>query len=171
MILRSGDKAIATTLRRSPKGLEVTVHLHEAVAEFIRASAGEQHTPLELFGRRWLTPAKLEVYDLPISMEGPVLLSNTSAYRLDRPGNDMFWTEPSSGLKVVNMSFIRLVGAAQGEGITFCLAGAFDRDDVIWLGQAITEAGNIIYKKYIVPMVISTSITLATLNPAVPNGI
>ena len=156
MILKSGDKAISTVVRRTTKGLELNVRLHEAVEEFFRASAGEEIVPIDLFGRKWLSPEKLQVYDLPESMKDVVAISEKAYYRLDRPGSDLVGTN-SMGQHYINMSFVRLVGASGGAGVTFCVSGVFEKDDVVTLARAITEAGNIICKKYIYPMIISTN--------------
>ena len=156
MILKSGDKAISTVVRRSSKGLELNVRLHEAVEEFFRASAGEEIVPVDLFGRKWLSPEKLQVYDLPESMKDAVAISDKAYYRLDRPGTDLIGVN-STGQRYINMSFVRLVGASSEDGVTFHISGVFEKDDVISLAGAITEAGNIICKKYIYPMIISTN--------------
>ena len=156
MILKSGDKAISTVVRRTSKGLELKVRLHEAVEEFFRASAGEETLPIDLFGRKWLSAEKLQVYDLPESMKDVVSISDKSYYRLDKPGSDLTGTN-SMGQRYINMSFVRLVGASLPDGVTFRVSGVFEKDDVVALAGAITEAGNIICKKYIYPMIISTN--------------
>lgn len=167
-MLKGGDKAISTIIQRSGKGLEFRVHLHEAVEEFMRGTSGEETNPVALYGRKFWTPDNLEVYDIPESMRGTTMVNNSTSYRLDRPGHEMFATDPSTGIRVVNMSFIRLKGASGPDGVTFVIPGAFDKQDVIWLAGAITEAGSIICQKYIYPMIISTS---NVIRAEVPNGL
>lgn len=156
MILKSGDKAISTVIRRCSSGLELNVRLHEAVEEFFRASAGDEIIPIDLFGRKWLTSEKLQVYDLPEPMSAAVTINEKTYYRLDKPGSDLVTTN-SLGHRCINMSFVRLVGASSEDGVTFRVSGVFEKDDVIALAGAITEAGNLICKKYIYPMIISTN--------------
>lgn len=159
-MLKSGDKAISTILRRSSKGLELTVILHPAVEEFMKASAGEEVVAVDMYGRKWTSRDKLFVYDVPDSMKGIALISGSACYRLDQPGRELVTVDASTGIKCINMAFTRLQGASTPEGITFSIAGAFEKEDVIWIASAITEAGTIICQKYVYPMVISTSNTV-----------
>ena len=156
MILKSGDKAISTVVRRTSKGLELNVRLHEAVEEFFRASAMEEILSIDLFGRKWISSTRLEVYDLPESLKEAVPISDKSFYRLDRPGSDLTGTN-SMGQRYINMSFIRLVGASSDAGVTFLVNGVYEKDDVVNLASLITEAGNIICRKYIYPIIVSTN--------------
>lgn len=153
-MLKSGDKTISTVIRRTSKGLEINVRLHEGTEEFMKAASGETTTAVGLYSRKWQSTAMLHAYDIPDSMNGVSMVNGTTGYRLDRPGSDIYTIEPN-GLRVVNMSFVRLVGASGPDGVTFSLTGAFEREETLWLGQAIIEAGNLICKKYIYPMIIS----------------
>lgn len=155
-MFNSGDTSIRTRIGRTAKGLEVRVTLHPDVEECFKL--GEVQS-VGLFGRKWESPQTLEVYDIPQSMVGVTLISPTVGYRLDIPGRDLIITD-ANGLRVINMSFIRLVGASGPEGVNFYLTGQWDKDDVVWLGQSIVACGDSISNKWIYPIVINTSNTV-----------
>jgi hypothetical protein len=169
-MFKSGDKAIATVLRRSSKGLELNIKVHEAVEEFFRAAAGQETTPIELYGRKWVSSTPLTVHDLPESMRGSTVIGERTAYRLDKPGHDLIFTDDLTRMSIINMGFIRLVGASAPEGVTFTLAGAYEREDVIRLSQEIANAGNVFVRKYVYPMIISMN-NIVTVVPGGENGL
>jgi hypothetical protein len=158
-VLNGGDKSIRTRIARTAKGLEIRVILHPDVEDCFKTLSSGETRPVTDFGRKWQSPQPLGVYDVPQTMAGVGLVSGTAAYRLDIPGREMIIADPG-GLRVVNMSFIRLVGASGPEGVSFYLAGAFEKDDAIWLGQQIVAAGEAICNKYIYPVIINTSNTV-----------
>ena len=156
-MLNGGDKSITTRIGRTAKGLEVRVILHPDVEECFKTISNGEAQPITLFGRKWQSPQPLDVYDIPASMAGVGLVSGTVGYRLDIPGRELIIADPTTGLRVVNMSFVRLVGASGPEGVSFYLGGAWEKDDTIWLGQSVVAAGDAICNKYIYPIVINTA--------------
>lgn len=153
-MLNGGDKSISTRIARTARGLEVRVILHPDVEECFKQLSNGDISSVALFGRKWLSPQPLEVYDIPPTMTGAGVIGGTTGYRLDIPGRELIINDPS-GLRLVNMSFIRLVGASGPEGQSFYIPGNWDKDDVIWLGQTIVAAGEAISNKWIYPIVIN----------------
>ena len=157
--MKQGDLAIVTTLRRTTKGLEVTVRTHEAVEEFMRVNAGEETTVVDQIGRQWRRSGNasepLLVYDMPQDMAGCRLASQKVYYRLDQPGRDLVSVDQYAGMKTINMSFLRLVGTSQPEGVTFAATGVHSDEDVQWIAAAIRDASRAIYAQYMKSMEIS----------------
>lgn len=155
-MLNGGDTSIRTRICRTSRGLEIRVILHPDVEECFKTISNGETRPVTDYGRKWQSPQPLDVYEIPASMSGVQIVSSTAGFRLDIPGRELIIADPN-GLRVVNLSFIRVVGASGPEGIAFALPGAWEKDDTIWLGQVITAAGEIICNKYIYPIVINTS--------------
>lgn len=160
-MLKSGEKAISTTVQRTSRGLVLRVQLHPVVEDFIKNSSNGDFTPVKMFGRKWTPCDDLCVYDIPSSMLGIVGVDGELSYRLDKPGWDLFTTDERTGRKVINMSFLRLVGASQPDGVAFSVGGVYERSDVTWIASAINDAGKAIYTQYIRPMTISVSNVVA----------
>lgn len=146
--------AINTTLSRNAKGLSINCRTLPVVEEFFRNCAAGEVSPVGLFGRKWESPIPLAVYDLPETMRGQTTISSRVCYRLDRPGSDLTWVDSNSGYRIINIGFLRLVGTSLPDGVTFHIAGVWDKEDVINMAGAINEASQVIYGQYIRPMTI-----------------
>jgi hypothetical protein len=156
--MKQGDLAIVTTLRRTTRGLEVCVQCHDAVEDFLRTNGAEEITPVGLKGRQWRrlgSDIPLEAYELPPDMQGVRLVSQKIGYRLDHLGMALTGVDNNTGLKTINMSFLRLVGTSLPGGVSFQVTGVHSEEDVQWIANAIRDASRAIYMQYMKSMEIS----------------
>jgi len=151
------DIAIVTSILRSPKGLQMSCQAHAVVEEFMNVAGNGEVSPIEHYGRKWTrqgSDAILQVYDIPASMNGTQMINTKAGYRIDIPGREVVYNDDRSGLKVVNMSFLRLVGVSGPEGVSFNVAGVHSEEDAIWIATQIREASRVIYNQYMKPLAI-----------------
>lgn len=152
--LKRGDLAIQTIVKRGCRGLYLTCKTISEVEEFWRITSQGEISPIELFGRKWESSAPLNVYEIPEKMRGCTNLNSTTVYRVDRPGSDLVSTDNMTGLKTINMSFLRLVGLSTG-GSNFIFPAVYSTDEITWIANQIHEAGNAIYNQYVRPITFS----------------
>lgn len=164
--LKKSDRPITAELSRAGVGLRIRVRCHPIIEEFFQGCQG-MTTPIidnvADFGRRMWEPTRgdsrreLQVYGIPRELQGEFAINNIR-YRLDRPGDAIFL--PSGldggalvrGAKVLNLSFLRLVGTSSEDGVPFYISGVYSEDTMNELEAAITAASQEIYRQFMKPI-------------------
>lgn len=153
------EPQITTVLKRNRDGLRVTVKLNPKVEEFFRTmveGAGTQDAAT--FGRYWRSDKPLPLYHLADKLAGiqyPKKASdNFIGYRLDQPGNKL-----QVGDGYINLSFLRLAGASEGDGVSFTVVGVYGEDGVLDLNSGIEQAIEHFYRNYLKPVTVTTIIS------------
>lgn len=166
--LKKGDRPISTELNRAGVGLRIKVRTHPIIEEFFQGCQGMAAPLIDdvaNYGRRLWEPARgesrreLQVYAIPVELQGEFAINNIR-YRLDRPGDAVFLPSgldgglpsTSRGTKVLNLSFLRLVGTSIDDGITFYISGVYSEDTMNELETAITAASQEIYRQFMKPI-------------------
>lgn len=166
--LKLGDWPIITDITRAGVGLRYTVKCHPDVEDFFRFNQGltdPSIEPVENYGREWFRPrgscdeSPLMVYGLSDSLAGERGVGNLH-YRLDRPGESILISRRDAHLtgiptKTLNMSFLRLVGTSNPEGVSFVVHGVFGDDLVTEIENNITIACRELYRQYMMPLEVS----------------
>jgi len=154
-VAKSGEIPIQVLFRRSLKGLTLTVKLLPKVEEFIRGLGSGEVFSVRTMGRHWLPVGgqDLMVYDLNFN-PGILPTDAGGAFRLDRPGGVILESEmtPTGHTRdVVNVSFLRLVGASEGSGVTFAVQGVFTDTAVKAMGAQVEAAEKKFFVSYMKP--------------------
>ena len=166
--LKLGDWPIITDITRAGVGLRYTVKCHPDVEDFFRFNQGladPSIEPVENYGREWFRPrgsedeSPLRVYGLSDTLAGEHGVGSLR-YRLDRPGEAILISRrdsliPSGTAKTLNMSFLRLVGTSQPDGVSFVIHGVFGDDLVTEIENNITLACRELYRQYMMPLEVS----------------
>lgn len=166
--LKLGDWPIVTDITRTGVGLRYTIKCHPDVEDFFRFNEGledPQIEPVENYGREWLKPrgsideSPLRTYGLAAVLQGEHGVGNLR-YRLDRPGEAILipkrdTTLGGQGSKILNMSFLRLVGSSGPDGVSFMVHGVFGDDLVTEIENSITLACRELYRQYMMPLEVS----------------
>lgn len=171
-IIKRGEICIQTTLHRGMSGLSVSVKVHPLVEEFMRSlGSGEVHN-VKLFGRHWApvgAAEELNVYHLQTN-PGRLVSDDGTVFRIDKPGQP-FTMGPESndgsltaGLPNLNLSFLRLVGASDGAGVTFSVKGVYEIDGVRRLRDQIAAASRRFYVAYLKPVDMSVMVSTQELS-------
>lgn len=181
-MIKRGEQPILTELERSGIGLRVNIRTHPVIEEFMRASLGTKEPtiePVESFGRIW-EPARGEskkellVYGIPKELTGVFTVMGGTMYRMDRPGQPIFVDNRDRGGppspdddprrsgsrtlgydRVLNLSFLRLVGSSESGGVTFHLGGIYGEDILEALDRQLTAATREIYSQFMKPIKIT----------------
>jgi hypothetical protein len=156
---KRGETVIRTTIERSPSGLTVQIQTHPSVEAFMRGLGDGLTQDVRASGRLWqpLGPNDpgLVAYNMT-TLLGPFTSYDGSMVRMDQVGNSLLGGgggAPSS----VNLSFLRLLGTSEGNGVTFVLKGSVMSTDALAnLRDKIGRAQDALYKMYLLPVNFTT---------------
>ncbi len=152
-ISKAGEMLLQTQIVRNKFGIQVTIHASQAIEDMMRTLSpdGAPRSVAE-YHRYWKGDKDLLVYGLPGDLGGLKGVTTRLAYRLDRPGQalDLADDRLQPGLSVVNLSFLRLVGAS--DGVTFTVNQVYSRDGVAELCKKIEESTRNFYIQYLKPV-------------------
>ena len=157
-IVKSGKRVLSIVAdRNAPLGLAIRVKAAPKIEEYI-ASLGDGTTTLvESLGRGWR---------LPNGIETPLMVYNTvdiprlslqtgELIRLDQAGLPLIGSR--DGQSMINLSFLRLVGISEGEGVTFCIRGVHSVEALSNMIDKLTHASKRFYFDFIKPVHLTVS--------------
>lgn len=142
-VVKGGTCWVDLAIDRGPKGLEIYVKTDPRVEAFVKALGNGYPDNVEIYGRSWfsLTPAVLEVHQLGRNLE-------SSMYTLEAVAENF----RASTEGPVNLSFLRIVGVGDPQGVRFGVTGPFSKTRIRELmGDIVKETRNLI-RDYIVPV-------------------
>ena len=143
---QAGQRVIAVDLLRHRKGIRVKVRIDPEIEAFFQQwSGGAQEGPV--FGRNW--KAFKDGEKLAFWSFGE--RTPDEGFSLQHTGGH-FFTEQD----VVNISFLRLVGASSG--IEFIHEGVMGRSEMEKIGEKLRRAFGRFYTEYIQPVHIQVSV-------------
>lgn len=156
-------------VNNSKVGLRFTVRARPELEDLMQRLSGDNRAPIDAFGGDlWVPmegrfPEALEAYvmDDPLtgsgytlSQIGGTLLRENRDRAAQRLGED-----PSAASNpTVNLSFLKLVGISNPEGVTFGLIGPYSFDYINQLRRALPLVTKQFLQEYIVPVDIRLSI-------------
>lgn len=167
-LMKRGEICIQTTLSRTYLGLTLNVKVHPRVEEFIRGLGTGTPEDAKRYGRYWSSVDKdkvLTVYDLTQTL-GSVPIGGGNYFRLDRIAQPLFESgegNPNHGS--VNLSFLRLVGASEGSGVSFRVNGVHTLDAIRQMRDKIGEAAQSFYINYLKPVNLDVQISTQEFSP------
>lgn len=161
---------------RSGVGLRINIKAHPVVEEFMRRSLDTPEPSIqavEEFGRSWEaargeSKKELLVYGIPKELCGTFQVSGGTAYRLDRPGQPIFVNgdglDSRSGSipRILNLSFLRLVGISEEGGVTFHIGGIYSDETIDNLDRALNLATKEVYNQFMKPIKITVEFVVAS---------
>jgi hypothetical protein len=147
---------------RNSVGLIVHMHADPRIEQFMQMNQPEHEQKLLVtaYANAWvsLDPANpLEVYTIPDHF-----LDNDRSYRLDLPGSPLLPVnyEPyHEGKVLTNLSFLRLVGISNPQGLKFGITGAYSKPYIKKLAGLLISETKIFLENYITPVNINFRIT------------
>jgi hypothetical protein len=138
------------TLHRSAIGLSVHVKTHPAIEDFMRSLGDGLVKPVEIYGKSWISmpgsERSLEIYNMDRSLPYDM-------YRLDIAGRPM---EQEGQL---NMSFLRLAGTSEGNGVTFGVKGVYSLESLRNLRDKISASARQLYIEYLRPVDLTVTVS------------
>lgn len=163
-VMKGGETCIQTLLSRRSRrhgdpadwrgGLLVTVKTLPRVEEFMQSLGGGEVVDVQTVGRYWqgMTPGqRLDAY--VISALSKQQSDDGSTISLERLGNPLLLpdAEGKDRFPVVNLSFLRLRGISDGNGVTFGIRGVYSLDELRRIRDKITVGCRRFYIDYIRP--------------------
>ena len=130
--IKKGESLIQIIMNRSKLGVKLHVWVHPSVEALMQQMHGE----LELinpttFGRMWkaIGTEPLQAYWIDQTVfNGPLVTNNGLMYRLDKLGCAINLTDTTTGKSCINLSFIRLKGISEGQGVSFYVNNVMSTD-------------------------------------------
>jgi hypothetical protein len=138
---------------RSHGRLLVSIKVHPAIENLLKDwGGGEVLTAGDFTGRNWVTSRDLTAWFLA---NDPGHLSyDRGAYALNLLGGPLLYSEAESGIKggLLNLSFLRLCGISEGEGVSFDIKGIYSTEYIRDLAEKIKLATRRFYVDYLLPI-------------------
>lgn len=147
MLIGNKDDAIIIKLYRSRVGVNVGIKVDPIVEEFFRKWGGGGQDDVRAVGahRMWRGPdgqvTPLRIWTFQNREE------EDAGYTLFQPGGPLM-TESN----IVNMSFLRLVGASEPGGVEFTCDMVISRAELDRIAQRVRRASEMFYAEYIQPV-------------------
>lgn len=155
---KGGETKLSFELTRSAQGLTLRVRAIPEVEEFMRSISAGEFADVRKFGRHWLpkdASKTLSVYlPNPAEVLAPRSISRSLAYRLDRMGLPLSAQESHHGsvVSMTNLSFLRLVGISDPDGVTFSVPGVYTWEQVNALTKELSDGLKHFYVEYLNPL-------------------
>lgn len=136
---------------RGKLGVKLYVKTDPRVEDFIKSLGTGKKDGVEVYGRSWtpVSPNKaLEIYQYSNGLQ-------SESYTLDAPAET--FRAPRCGR--VNLSFLRIVGIGEPEGVSFGIVGPYSRPFIREALRDVTKEVRSLVRDYIVPFDINIRIS------------
>jgi hypothetical protein len=160
-VKKSGEMPIIVGLSRHKAGLKLQVKGLPIVEDFFRDFAQGEVQPVVNHARHWypVSGKPLMVYALPKSL-GQMVADDDTRFTLDKVGNPLLiQTHADRPDTSLNLSFLRLVGISEGDGVAFTVKGAMDLEETRRLAQRIMLASRRFFIAYMRPVNINVFVS------------
>lgn len=151
-----GEQCIRTRIRRNHEGLSINIWAHPKVEAFMKAIGTGDIMEVRAMARYWVGQTGEDAKPLACyHMANDGGLTNIvgrklgSAYRLDKPGDRLLFHDEYD---CINMSFLRLVGISEAEGVTFSVKGVYTTEMVQAIAKKIEDASRALYQEFLKPV-------------------
>ena len=145
-------------LRNGSFGLSVTVKTDPIVEDLIRSMGSGEYVDVKTIGRYWVPLTKDTVLNVYLigGLNG-LQQAKHGWYRLDKPACPITERTTVNGVTgqvdlVSNLSFLRLVGIGEQEGVTFGVKGVHTEDAIIEMHSKIKLALKDFCQSYMKPI-------------------
>lgn len=128
---------------RGRGGLEVAVKTVPQIEAFMK-SLGEDHGPMTAYGKNWhsLNGKEIFIHGMTkVDFPSPNYAINRVAEPLESPKDGR-----------INLSFLRMVGISEPQGVRFGVTGPFSKPYIRELSKKIAESTRALINDFIVPI-------------------
>lgn len=162
-LMKSGETYTTIEFIRNGVGLAVHVKSVPMIEEFFRDLGAGEVTDVAVSGRYWVAGKDIQSFQA-YGLLNPKDINKADSYRFDRVGHPLIeaTTSVDGGkyVKMVNLSFLRLRGISEGNGITFFVKGAHSSSGVEEIRDLTQKALANFYVKFLKPFNMSIQIVL-----------
>lgn len=157
-LVKSGENMVMISLLRSARGIKVSVKTHPSIEEFFKTQSNELVSVKEL-ASQWSEVDKSPLNVWHITNDPGVVRSGSIAYFINRPGSSLIGKLDTPGQEEpINLSFLRLKGVSDVQGVQFEVKGAFSLAYLQKLAQKIVLSSRQFYVDYLKPIDITVSV-------------
>lgn len=156
-VVKGGEEMIKLGIKRSSKGIILTTRAHPLFEEFFSSQNGETIEVAE-YRRDWHTLDGNPLRVWHITQDPGVVRGTGATYCVNKPGSPIVYSDQQFG-KVINLTFLRLVGVSSTEGISFEVKGAFTLNYLRSLSSEIGGAVKQLYIDFLKPIDIQVKVT------------
>lgn len=161
IVEKRGENVIWVSLTRKKNPLLVSVKIHPRVEELVRGWGTGLDEPVQ--GGRWWKPTQggppLRVWNLDLARDRIFDSGGGSRYRINAAGRPLIFSDGDDERadarreQMLNLSFIRLVGASGPDGVSFEIAeGVHSLPELRKLADQIKVAGRRFYIDFLMPV-------------------
>ena len=162
-VIKRGETCIETVFHRSFEGLVVDVKVHPGVEAFMRHHGHGETAPVVVNGRHWSIAPREQPLMAYAYQPMELLRSDDGSYiTLDKLGQPLVDTKDGRET-YVNLSFLRLVGASEGAGVRFTIAGVYSDKFLRNQRDLIGNAQKKFYIEYLRPIDLRVTISTAEM--------
>lgn len=147
--IKPGTDLIDIQVKRGLRGITVHVKAHQIVESFMSAISHGKIRQLGDLDNTWASAQPeqpLQIYNINYNLA-------TQDYQLNLAGGDLFQGN------VLNLSFLKLKGISDEDGVTFNLTTPINRDQFKRLEGMLLNATTNFYRDFIKPMNLSVSVS------------
>ena len=170
-LVKSDETVIQCVFERNREGVKFSVKVSPQIEDLIQSWGNGDKQQVQVYGRYWSpipTGRDLSVWSLNVN-PGLVGVSESLAFRIDQPATGLL-LPPAGRVEIVNMSFLRLVGASEGDGVTFGVKGvAWSPNEARRVCGLIKEASRVFYVNYLKPVHVVVQVVTREDRPSVYN--
>jgi len=155
VVAEGGDVVISTRLRRTKDGLMVNVKVSPEVEELFRTWGGARTEECKLYGRMWKPVTETQQLQLWRCFQTH---HNTGGHS----STPIFWKGGRLPMEdgIVDISFIRLVGASNPEGVTFYVDTLIGYSELDSVADKIKTATGWFYGEFVKPVELKIDVQL-----------
>lgn len=150
-VVKQGEELLRIGITRINKGLAITTKSAPTLEAFVASLSGGQILECPAVSstdRKWEVPTGSKLYALPdVGVGHAGVMRAASPFRMDRWGYDLL-LEGS----MPNLSFLRLKGLSEGDGVTVIVRGVYSLEKVRETLQALHGATKSLYLQFIRPI-------------------
>lgn len=161
-VVKGGELCLRVNLMRSDYGIRMTVKTSPLIEKFMRNLGPGTAQDINNHARGWLpieADKPIMIYDIERHGLGS-LGSAGNRYSLIYPGRQLDISAEIGVPDVVNLSFLRIVGVSEGEGVSFHIKGAVHSlEGLRDIKNKIGTACRNLYVDYIRPVDLTVSVT------------
>lgn len=169
---KGAERLSELTICRTRGGIRIYGKVHPLIEDLIKSWSATEPVPVSsTYGRNWVgrddKPVASLVWEL---QENPGVLSADGGvlFVIDRCGgpltderqiNDPYGGRPKTA-QVLNLSFLRIVGISEGDGIDIIIKGVFGTDRLLEIVEQIKRAIRYIAVQYIKPVDVTIIVSM-----------
>lgn len=159
-VIKQGELCVQVLISRTSLGLQLTARAHPSIEAMFRTDA---KFPIERAGKSWL-----HIGDKPLefysgSLSDTLTVDGPDGFRLDLLGRNF---DPVNDA-MTNLSFLRLVGISNPEGVTFGVKGVFSLAATKELRDRIGASTKRFYAEFLKPVDFEATLVM---NQTYPGG-